>query len=143
MTRKVKKVAASERPALCDIFSFGFGNGQRQPNYSWNDMHILWLVAVMGKQEKKYPKRKNLLQQVQSIKQISISVFIITRRKEKAMVKCSVCRYNFDNGELIGGVCPECLEKERQEEIRTASVAKMIQSQSYQMELRLEEMRNG
>lgn len=88
-------------------------------------------------------KRKSLLQQAQSIKQISISVFIITRRKENAMVKCSVCGYNFDNGELINHVCPDCIEKEKLQEIREVSVPKMMQSQSYQMKLRLEEMRNG
>lgn len=141
MTKKVEKVTTSERPALYDIFSFGFGNGQRQSYYSRHDMHIFWLVTVTGKQERKYPKRKSLLQQAQSIKQIRISVFIITRRKENAMVKCRVCGGNCDNGELIGGVCYECLEEEQQRQIRADSVAKMIRSQSYQMELKLEEMK--
>lgn len=59
------------------------------------------------------------------------------------MVVCGVCGGNCDNGELVGGVCLECLEEERQRQIRAASVAKMMNSQSYQMELRLEEMRNG
>ena len=58
------------------------------------------------------------------------------------MVVCSVCGGNCDNGELVGGICPECLEEERQQQIRQDSVIKMMNSQSYQMELRLEEMRS-
>lgn len=57
------------------------------------------------------------------------------------MVVCSVCGGNCDNGELTGGVCPECIEEERQRQIRQDSVIKMMNSQSYQMELRLEEMK--
>ena len=59
------------------------------------------------------------------------------------MVVCGVCGGNCDNGELVGGVCPECLEEEQQRKIRAESVIKMIHSQSYQMELRLEGMRNA
>ena len=59
------------------------------------------------------------------------------------MVVCSVCGGNCDNGELVGGICLECLEEEQQRQIRASSVAKMMRSQSYQMELRLEEMRNA
>ena len=58
------------------------------------------------------------------------------------MVTCKVCGGNCDNGELVGGICLECLEEEQQRQIRAASVAKMMNSQSYQMELRLEGMRN-
>ena len=58
------------------------------------------------------------------------------------MVVCEKCGGNCDNGELTGGVCPECLEEERQRRIRAESVIKMMHSQSYQMELRLEGMRN-
>lgn len=59
------------------------------------------------------------------------------------MVVCEKCGGNCDNGELVGGVCPECTEEERQRRIRAESVIKMMRSQSYQMELRLEGMRNG
>ncbi|MCM1200229.1 MAG: hypothetical protein NC548_31360 [Lachnospiraceae bacterium] len=59
------------------------------------------------------------------------------------MVICKVCGGNYDNGELIGGVCPECIEEEHQRQIRASTVAKMMSSQSYQMELRLEAMKNG
>lgn len=59
------------------------------------------------------------------------------------MVVCIVCGGNFDNGELVGGVCPECIEEERRQQIRQDSVVKMMNSQSYQMEMRLEGMKNG
>ena len=58
------------------------------------------------------------------------------------MVVCSVCGGNCDNGELVGGVCPECIEEERQRRIRSESVIKMMHSQSYQMELSLEGMKS-
>lgn len=59
------------------------------------------------------------------------------------MVTCKVCGGNYDNGELVGGVCTDCIEEEQQRQIRASSVAKMMNSQSYQMELRLESMKNG
>ena len=64
-------------------------------------------------------------------------------RRDKKMVVCKICGGNCDNGELVGGVCPECLEEERQRQNRAESVIKMMHSQSYQMELRLEGMRNA
>lgn len=57
------------------------------------------------------------------------------------MVVCRECGGNFDNGELVGGICAECLEMEEQRQIRAQSVIKMMHSQSYQMELRLEGLR--
>ena len=57
--------------------------------------------------------------------------------------ECHVCHGMCDPGELIGGVCPECIEEERQRKIRSESVIKMMHSQSYQMELSLEGLRNG
>ena len=59
------------------------------------------------------------------------------------MVVCEKCGGNCDNGELKGGVCPECIEEERRRRIRAESVIKMMHSQSYQMELRLEGMKNA
>lgn len=103
----------------------------------------LCAVILLFVESRNYLKRKNLRQQVQSVKQNIYFVFIITRGKENAMVVCKKCGGNCDNGELIGGVCPECLEEERQIQIRSDSVIKMMHSQSYQMKLRLEEMRNG
>ncbi|MBO5208036.1 MAG: hypothetical protein J6B68_01690 [Lachnospiraceae bacterium] len=54
------------------------------------------------------------------------------------MVQCKKCGYNYDNGELIDGICPECMEEERQEQIRANTVVRMMNSPSYQMELELE-----
>lgn len=54
------------------------------------------------------------------------------------MVTCERCGGNCDNGELIGGVCPECLEEEQQELIRSNAVIRIMSSPSYQMELELE-----
>lgn len=54
------------------------------------------------------------------------------------MVTCNRCGGNCDNGELIGGVCPECLEEELQEEIRANTVIRIMNSPSYQVELELE-----
>ena len=59
------------------------------------------------------------------------------------MVKCKVCGGNCDNGELIGGVCVECLEEEQQRQIRAQTVIQMMNSQSYQMELRLGAVRSA
>lgn len=54
------------------------------------------------------------------------------------MVTCNRCGGNCDNGELIGGICLECLEEEQQEQLRASAVAKIMNSPSYQMELELE-----
>lgn len=59
------------------------------------------------------------------------------------MVVCKRCGGNCDNGELVGGVCLERLEEERQRQIRSTTVVKMMNSQSYQMGMRLEEMKNA
>ena len=56
------------------------------------------------------------------------------------MVTCERCGGNYDNGELIGGKCLECLEEERQEQTRASEVARIMNSPSYQMELNLEVM---
>ena len=54
------------------------------------------------------------------------------------MVICKRCGGNYDNGELIGGICLECLEEEQQEQIREDTLIKIMNSPSYQMELELE-----
>ncbi len=59
------------------------------------------------------------------------------------MVVCRVCGGNFDNGELVGGVCQECIEEERQQHIRAESVSKMMNSQAHQLELKLEGVMDG
>ena len=53
------------------------------------------------------------------------------------MVKCEICGGNCDNGELVGGKCSECLEEERQRQARADTVAKMLNSQTEQMEMEL------
>ena len=57
--------------------------------------------------------------------------------------ECRICHGTCDPGELVGGVCYECAEEERQRQIRTSAVHKMMNSQHYQMRLRLEEMKSG
>lgn len=59
------------------------------------------------------------------------------------MVTCKRCGGNCDNGEMISGICLECLEEEQQEQLRANTVVKIMNSPSYQMELNLEVMRNG
>ena len=54
------------------------------------------------------------------------------------MVTCKRCGGNYDNGELVGDVCNDCFEEERQEQIRAIAVASIMNSPSYQMELNLE-----
>lgn len=54
------------------------------------------------------------------------------------MVTCNRCCGNYDNGELISGICTDCLEEDRQEQIRYSAVAMIMNSPSYQMELNLE-----
>ncbi len=51
------------------------------------------------------------------------------------MVKCEICGGNCDNGELRGGVCPECREEERLRQITEDRKAKAMNSPCYQMEL--------
>ena len=59
------------------------------------------------------------------------------------MIVCKKCHGNCDTGEVIGGICLECLEKEQQNVLRNTRVIKMLNSPFYQMELNLEEMCNG
>lgn len=59
------------------------------------------------------------------------------------MVRCERCGANCDNGELRGGICPECIEEDKQRQIRAESVCKMMNSESHQIKLRLEELRSG
>lgn len=54
--------------------------------------------------------------------------------------QCAICHGNCDAGELINGICIECLAIEQQNMMRTSTITKIINSPSYQMELNLEEM---
>ncbi|MCM1327280.1 MAG: hypothetical protein NC094_12040 [Bacteroidales bacterium] len=56
---------------------------------------------------------------------------------------CRTCGATCDPVELVGGVCLECMEEERQRQIRASSVARMLNSPSRQMALDLEGMKNA
>lgn len=51
---------------------------------------------------------------------------------------CSRCMGRCDPGEIIGTVCVECLEAEKQEQLRMGAVTRMLNSPAYQMELDFE-----
>lgn len=51
------------------------------------------------------------------------------------MYQCSVCGGNCDCGELVGGVCLECLEEQKQEQLANTQIARMMNSPFYQMKL--------
>lgn len=59
------------------------------------------------------------------------------------MVTCKRCGGNCDNGEVIGGVCLECLEEERMKLSRESSMERMLNSVAFQIEMNLEEAGNG
>jgi len=54
------------------------------------------------------------------------------------MLKCRRCKCNCDPSDLVNGLCLECLEEERQEQLRTDAVLKIMNSGHSQMELTLE-----
>lgn len=58
------------------------------------------------------------------------------------MVTCKRCGGNCDNGEVIGGVCLECLEEEKMKLDRESSMARMLNSVAFQMEMNFEEAGN-
>ena len=47
------------------------------------------------------------------------------------MVICERCKGCCDNGEIIGGICLECVEEERQHQIRTEAVSRMMEDAKY------------
>lgn len=53
------------------------------------------------------------------------------------MVRCERCTHSYDRGEVIGGICVDCREKEKQEQLRASTVIKIMNSPSYQIELDL------
>ena len=50
-------------------------------------------------------------------------------------IECPSCHGRCDPGEMIGGVCLECREEERQQIIRKRSVAQIMSSQYEQLEI--------
>ena len=51
------------------------------------------------------------------------------------MYKCDVCGGNCDCGELVGGVCLECLEEQKQEQLVSTKIARIINGPFYQIKL--------
>ena len=39
---------------------------------------------------------------------------------------CRICKGNCDSGELVGGICPECLEEERRDQERKGILGRML-----------------
>lgn len=54
------------------------------------------------------------------------------------MIKCRKCGCNCDPSDILGGVCDDCREEEKQRLIRAETVQKILNSPFYQMELNLE-----
>lgn len=54
------------------------------------------------------------------------------------MLVCRECGCNFDNGELVNGVCLDCMEEEQQRQIRASAISRIMNSRSYQMRLDLD-----
>lgn len=59
------------------------------------------------------------------------------------MVVCRECGCNFDNGELVNGVCLDCMEEEQQRQIRASAVARIMNSRFYQTRLDLDGLAEG
>ncbi len=53
------------------------------------------------------------------------------------MVVCECCGGNCDAGDVIGGICLDCIEDEKQKETKKESLAKMINTDSSQLEFKL------
>lgn len=51
---------------------------------------------------------------------------------------CEVCGGNCDHGELVQGICPECLEVKEKERARAALLEEIEKSNFSQLELKLE-----
>lgn len=49
------------------------------------------------------------------------------------MVSCRRCGCNCDPGDLKGGICEDCREEERQEEVRAQTVGNLVNGNFYQM----------
>ena len=46
---------------------------------------------------------------------------------------CRICKGNCDSGELVGGICPECLEEERRDQERKGILGRMLNGPFRQM----------
>lgn len=59
------------------------------------------------------------------------------------MIVCGKCGGNCDFRETIGGICLDCLKQEQQKLIRESRIIRIMNSPFNQMELNLEEIKNG
>lgn len=59
------------------------------------------------------------------------------------MIVCGKCGGNCDSGETISGICLDCLKQEQQKLIRESRIIRIMNSPFNQMELNLEEIKNG
>lgn len=59
------------------------------------------------------------------------------------MKVCQKCGGNCDSGELIGGICIECAQKEQDKHVREKMIFRFVDTSCYQEKLNLEEMGNG
>lgn len=50
------------------------------------------------------------------------------------MVVCEKCGGNCDHGELVQGICPDCLEEERENREKAAYLDKLCRSSFSQMD---------
>lgn len=51
------------------------------------------------------------------------------------MVICENCGGRCDSGDMVGKICLECLEEERQRQLRSDSIVRMMNSPFCQMEM--------
>lgn len=54
------------------------------------------------------------------------------------MVKCRICGFNFDNGELRNGMCEDCIDEDLEKEKRQEKLARLINAKSEQMEIKFD-----
>lgn len=52
------------------------------------------------------------------------------------MKVCNCCGGNCDSGEVIGGICLDCIEIENQKRARNDSLARMINTDPFQIEFK-------
>lgn len=54
------------------------------------------------------------------------------------MIKCRKCGGNCDPGDILGGICDDCREEERQRLIQAETVQRIMNSPFYQTKLNLD-----
>lgn len=56
-------------------------------------------------------------------------------------IECPICHGRCDPGDLVNGVCLDCLEAERQRQERSRTVVRIMNSPCYQMEMNFADRR--